>query len=106
MGELDPKATARNFRTVQIEGSRSVSCNRDFYNLDMIISFGYRVQSHVAIRFCQWATGHIRKFIVKGFVLDDERLKNPDIPFDYFDELLRRIQDIRASEKCFYQKNY
>ena len=65
---------------------------------------GYRVQSHVATRFRQWATHHIREYIVKGFVLDDERLKNPDLPFDYFDELLRRIQDIRTSEKRFYQK--
>jgi hypothetical protein len=103
-GELDQKATVRNFRTVRIEGSRSVSRNLDFYNLDMIISVGYRVQSHVATRFRQWATGHIRDYIVKGFVLDDERLKNPDLPFDYFDELLRRIQDIRTSEKRFYQK--
>ncbi len=103
-GELDQKATVRNFRTVRIEGSRSVSRNLDFYNLDMIISVGYRVQSHVATRFRQWATGHIREYIVKGFVLDDERLKNPDLPFDYFDELLKRIQDIRTSEKRFYQK--
>ncbi len=103
-GELEQTATVRNFRTVQIEGSRSVSRNLDFYNLDMIISVGYRVQSHVATRFRQWATGHIREYIVKGFVLDDERLKNPDLPFDYFDELLRRIQDIRTSEKRFYQK--
>ncbi len=103
-GELDKKATVRNFRTVQIEGSRSVNRSLDYYNLDMIISVGYRVQSHVATRFRQWATGHIREYIVKGFVLDDERLKNPDLPFDYFDELLRRIQDIRTSEKRFYQK--
>lgn len=75
-----------------------------FYNLDAIISVGYRIKSHVATKFRQWATQHIREFIVKGFVLDDERLKNPDLPFDYFDELLRRIQDIRTSEKRFYQK--
>ena len=70
----------------------------------MIISVGYRVKSHIATRFRQWATRQLREYIVKGFVLDDERLKNPDQPFDYFDELLRRIQDIRTSEKRFYQK--
>ena len=76
----------------------------DYYNLDMIISVGYRVKSHVATRFRIWATQRLREFIIKGFVLDDERLKNPDQPFDYFDELLRRIQDIRTSERRFYQK--
>ncbi len=75
-----------------------------FYNLDAIISVGYRVKSAVATRFRIWATQQLREFIVKGFVLDDERLKNPDQPFDYFDELLRRIQDIRTSERRFYQK--
>jgi hypothetical protein len=65
---------------------------------------GYRIKSHVATRFRQWATRHIKEFIIKGFVVDDERLKNPDLPFDYFDELLRRIQDIRTSEKRFYRK--
>ena len=75
-----------------------------FYNLDAIISVGYRVKSHVATRFRIWATQRLREYIVKGFVLDDERLKNPDQPFDYFDELIRRIQDIRTSERRFYQK--
>ena len=70
----------------------------------MIISVGYRVRSKVATQFRIWATQHLREFIVKGFVMDDERLKNPDVPFDYFDELLRRIQDIRTSERRFYQK--
>ena len=70
----------------------------------MIISVGYRVKSHTATRFRQWATALLKEYIVKGFVLDDERLRNPDQPFDYFDELLRRIQDIRTSEKRFYQK--
>lgn len=102
--ELVKEATVRKIRTVQTEGTRDVSREIEFYNLDMIISVGYRVQSHVATRFRQWATRHIREYIVKGFVLDDERLKNPDLPFDYFDELLRRIQDIRTSEKRFYQK--
>jgi len=75
-----------------------------FYNLDCIISVGYRIKSHTATRFRQWATTQLREYIAKGFLLDDERLKNPDVPFDYFDELLRRIQDIRTSEKRFYQK--
>ena len=70
----------------------------------MIISVGYRVKSHIATRFSQWATRRLKEYIVKGFVLDDERLKNPDHPLDYFDELLRRIQDIRTSERRFYQK--
>lgn len=103
-GELVREATVRNFRTVQTEGERKVARELECYNLDMIISVGYRVQSHVATRFRQWATRHIREYIVKGFVLDDERLKNPNQPFDYFDELLKRIQDIRTSEKRFYQK--
>ena len=103
-GELDENSTCKDFLQVQTEGSREVKRNRKFYNLDAIISVGYRVQSHVATRFRQWATRHIREYMVKGFVLDDERLKNPDLPFDYFDELLKRIQDIRTSEKRFYQK--
>ncbi len=103
-GELAPAATIKDFLIVQQEGNRNVSRNVEFYNLDAIISVGYRIQSHVATRFRQWATAHIREYIVKGFVLDDERLKNPDVPFDYFEELLRRIQDIRTSEKRFYHK--
>ncbi|MGO1537616.1 MAG: virulence RhuM family protein [Yaniella sp.] len=103
-GELNPEATVRNFRTVRQEGSREVTRNLTYYNLDMIISVGYRVRSKVATQFRIWATQHLREFIVKGFVMDDERLKNPDVPFDYFDELLRRIQDIRTSERRFYQK--
>ena len=102
--ELIPEATIRKFRIVQKEGQRTIGRMVDFYNLDMIISVGYRVKSHIATRFRQWATQRLREYIVKGFVLDDERLKNPDQPFDYFDELLRRIQDIRTSEKRFYQK--
>ena len=103
-GELPPVATVKEYLTVQKEGDRQVSRTVDFYNLDMIISVGYRIKSHVATRFRQWATQRLREYIVKGFVLDDERLKNPDQPFDYFDELLRRIQDIRTSERRFYQK--
>ncbi len=76
----------------------------NYYNLDAIISVGYRVRSAIATRFRIWATQRLREYIVKGFVLDDERLKNPDHPFDYFEELLRRIQDIRTSERRFYQK--
>ena len=102
--ELTAEATIRKFRIVQLEGKREVSRELDFYNLDMIISVGYRVKSHTATRFRQWATARLKEYLIKGFVLDDERLKNPDLPFDYFDELLRRIQDIRTSEKRFYQK--
>lgn len=103
-GELAPEATLKKFLTVRPEGSRQVSRHLDHYNLDAIISVGYRVKSHTATRFRIWATRQLREFIVKGFLLDDERLKNPDQPFDYFDELLRRIQDIRTSERRFYQK--
>ena len=103
-GELQEDRTCKDFLQVQREGTRTVQRQVNYYNLDAIISVGYRIQSHVATRFRQWATQHIREYIVKGFVLDDERLKNPDLPFDYFDELLRRIQDIRTSEKRFYQK--
>jgi hypothetical protein len=93
-GELSAEATVRDFRTVRQEGSRQVSRNITHYNLDMIISVGYRVKSRTATRFRIWATAHLRELIVKGFVLDDERLANPDLPFDYFDELLERIQRI------------
>jgi len=103
-GELDEGATCKDFLQVQHEGNRQVQRSRKFYNLDSIISVGYRIQSHVATRFRIWATQRLKEYIVKGFVLDDERLKNPDKPFDYFDELLRRIQDIRTSERRFYQK--
>ena len=103
-GELQAAATVQEFLTVRPEGNRQVSRSVEHYNLDAIISVGYRVKSAVATRFRIWATQKLREFIVKGFVLDDERLKNPDQPFDYFDELLRRIQDIRTSERRFYQK--
>ena len=103
-GELQEEATCKNFLQVQKEGNRMVERNHKFYNLDAIISVGYRIKSHVATKFRIWATQRIKEYIVKGFVMDDERLKNPDLPFDYFDELLRRIQDIRTSEKRFYQK--
>jgi hypothetical protein len=103
-GELDEGATCKDFLQVQKEGSREIKRTQKFYNLDAIISVGYRIKSHVATKFRQWATHHIKEYIVKGFVLDDERLKNPDLPFDYFEELERRIQDIRTSEKRFYRK--
>ncbi|MHA8067121.1 virulence RhuM family protein [Aquirufa sp. ROCK2-A2] len=103
-GELNLEATIKEFLIVRKEGNREVNRNIEYYNLDAIISVGYRVKSNVATRFRIWATQHIKEYIVKGFVLNDERLKNPDVPFDYFDELLRRIQDIRTSEKRFYQK--
>ncbi len=103
-GELVQAATVKNFLTVRQEGSRQVSRNLEFYNLDAIISVGYRVKSAVATQFRIWATQRLREYLVKGFTMDDERLKNPDLPFDYFEELLRRIQDIRTSERRFYQK--
>ena len=103
-GELDPKATIKDFLIVRLEGNREVNRTIEYYNLDAIISVGYRIKSNVATRFRQWATAHIKEYIVKGFVMDDERLKNPDLPFDYFEELLNRIQDIRTSERRFYQK--
>lgn len=103
-GELEENRTIKEFLIVQQEGSREVKRKQVFYNLDAIISVGYRIKSHIATKFRQWATKHLREYIVKGFVLDDERLKNPDLPFDYFEELERRIQDIRTSEKRFYRK--
>ncbi len=103
-GELEQTPTTKDFLVVRQEGTRQVKRRLKHYNLDAIISVGYRVQSHTATRFRQWATQHLHEYIVKGFVLDDERLKNPDQPFDYFEELTRRIQDIRTSEKRFYQK--
>ncbi len=103
-GELTPGPTIRKYGIVQMEGTREVARTIDFYNLDMIISVGYRVKSHVATRFRIWATKRLNEYIVKGFTMDDERLKNPDQPFDYFEELTRRIQDIRTSERRFYHK--
>jgi hypothetical protein len=102
--ELRQEATHKESLLVRHEGKRQVKRQVDIYNLDAIISVGYRVKSAVATRFRIWATQKLHEFIVKGFVLDDERLKNPDQPFDYFEELLRRIQDIRTSERRFYQK--
>lgn len=100
-GELQPNLVVKDFLTTATDG-KNYTIN--YYNLDLIISVGYRVKSSIATVFRQWATMRLREYIVKGFALDDERLKNPDLPFDYFEELLKRIQDIRASEKRFYRK--
>jgi hypothetical protein len=99
--ELEESSVVKEFFTTAADGKQY---RTRFYSLDAIISVGYRVKSHVATRFRIWATQRLREYIIKGFVLDDERLKNPDRPFDYFEELLRRIQDIRTSERRFYQK--
>ena len=103
-GELTPGATVRLFRTVQAEGGREVAREVEHYNLDMVLALGFRVRSPVGVRFRQWATDKLKEYIVKGFVLDDARLKNPGKAPDYFDELSRRLQDIRTSERRFYQK--
>ena len=105
-GELDRLATVRKFRTVQKEGSRAVQRELVYYNLDAIISVGYRVNSTKATQFRIWATNTLKEFIIKGFVLDDERLKQGQTVFgqDYFRELLERIQSIRASERRIYQQ--
>ena len=103
-GELESEATVRLFRTVQIEGEREVTREVECYNLDMVLALGFRVRSPMAMRFRQWAADKLKEYIVKGFVLDDDRLKNPQAGNDYFEELSRRIQDIRTSERRFYQK--
>ena len=104
-GELDEKATTEFFSVVQKEGAREVSRNVKFYNLDAVIAVGYRVNSHQATAFRIWATKTLKEYITKGFVLNDDMLKNGQ-PFgkDYFDELLERIREIRASERRAYQK--
>lgn len=104
-GELAQAATVRKFRIVQKEGSRDVQREVDFYNLDVILSVGYRINSQRGTQFRKWATQRLREYVVKGFAMDDERLKEGrTLGADYFDELLERIRDIRASEKRFYQK--
>lgn len=104
-GELLEKSTISILETVQKEGSRSVTRSMEYYNLDAIIAVGYRVNSKQATQFRIWATKTLREFIIKGFVLDDERLKQGNrFGKDYFDELLERIREIRASERRFYQK--
>ncbi|WP_233861649.1 virulence RhuM family protein [Tenacibaculum piscium] len=104
--ELNKFATVKEILTVQKEGNRNVQRNIEFYNLDAIISVGYRVNSNKATRFRVWATSVLKEYLVKGFVLDDDRLKQGKNLFDkdYFDELIERIREIRASERRFYQK--
>jgi len=104
-GEMEESATCKEYLQVQREGSRKVSRTRKFYNLPAIIAVGYRVRSHRGTQFRRWATEHLNEYLVKGFTIDDDRLKaGINIGSDYFDELLERIRDIRSSEKRFYQK--
>ncbi len=102
-GELPPETTHKNILSVRREGSRQVQRGLDYYNLDMIISVGYRVKSLIATRFRVWATQRLREYIIKGFSMDDERLKQSG-GGGYFEELLARIRDIRSSEKIFWRK--
>lgn len=102
-GELSHESTVANFATVQQEGARSIERNVAHYNLDVIISVGYRVKSHRGTQFRIWATQRLREYLIKGFAMDDERLKR-DSRGNYFDELLARIRDIRSSEKIFWRK--
>ena len=101
--ELTPQATVRKIRTLQNEGNREVARDLDYYNLDMIIALGYRINSKIATRFRQWATNRLKEYIVKGFTMDDERLKNLG-GGNYWKELLDRIRDIRSSEKVMYRQ--
>ncbi len=101
-GELQEDATCKDFLQVQKEGRRNVQRSLTCYNLDVVISIGYRVKSTIATRFRIWATQRLKEYLIKGFVLDDERLKLARN--NYFDELLSRIRDIRSSEKVFYRK--
>ncbi len=105
-GELSEQATIRRYRIVRTEGARAVTRELEHYNLEVIIAVGYRVRSNRGTQFRRWATARLSEYLVKGFTMDDERLKNPPGPghVDYFDELLERIRDIRASERRFYQK--
>lgn len=104
-GELDQRATCKSYLQVQMEGNRQICRDTKFYNLDMILAVGYRVRSNVGIHFRRWASSILTEYMKKGFVLNDERLRNPrEFGADYFDELLERIRDIRASEKRVYQK--
>jgi hypothetical protein len=103
-GELSREATTEDSSVVQIEGSREVKRPVTLYTLDAILAVGYRVRSPRGVQFRRWASTVLKEYLLKGFVLDDERLKNPDGRPDHFDEMLARIRDIRASEKRFYQK--
>lgn len=100
-GELREDSVVRFFRTTAADGKTYEVAH---YNLDMVLALGYRVRSQAGVRFRQWASAQLKEYIVKGFVLDDERLRNPGQGRDYFDELTRRLQDIRTSERRFYQK--
>lgn len=100
-GELKPDSTVRKFRTVRTEGSRQIERELEYYNLDVIISVGYRVKSHRGTQFRIWATERLREYLIKGFTMNDELLKQGG---GYFEELLDRIRDIRSSEKVFYRK--
>lgn len=102
-GELDETSTCRNFRQVRLEGSREVTRELPFYNLDMIISLGYRVKSGIATNFRRWATERLKEYMIKGFTMDDERLKGNG-GGSYWKELLDRIRDIRSSEKVLYRQ--
>lgn len=102
-GELREEATVKKDLTVRTEGKRAVLRPVQLYNLDLILAVGYRVKSPRGTQFRQWATSHLKEYLIKGFVMDDARLKDP-VGWDYFDEMLQRIRDIRASEKRFYQK--
>lgn len=102
-GELDEVSTCRKFRQVRMEGNRQVTRELPFYNLDMIISLGYRVKSLIATQFRRWATERLKEYMIKGFTMDDERLKNLG-GGNYWRELLERIQDIRSSEKVMYRQ--
>lgn len=104
-GELSEESTIRKNRIVQTEGNRQVERDVSFYNLDMILAVGYRVRSQRGTQFRQWATERLSEYLIKGFTMDDEKLKEMrNFGEDYFDELLERIRDIRASEKRFYKK--
>jgi hypothetical protein len=103
-GELSREATAEDSSVVQTEGGREVRRPVTLYKLEAILAVGYRVRSPRGVQFRRWASSILTEYLTKGFVMDDERLKNPDGRPDYFDEMLARIRDIRASEKRFYQK--
>ncbi len=105
-GELVEEATCKDYLQVRSEGERQVSRTLRHYSLPAILAVGYRVRSHRGTQFRQWATARLSEYLVKGFTMDDERLKNPPGKGqkDYFDELLERIRDIRSSERRFYQK--
>ncbi len=99
--ELDEKSVVKNYLTTATDGK---NYQVTFYSLEMILAIGFRVRSNRGTQFRQWANRNLKEYMIKGFIIDDERLKNPDGRPDYFDELLARIRDIRASEKRFYQK--